>query len=207
MTGMFRYMADAALYTECQTETAFPVAPENDYLTLERACLVHRQTPGEPLYVTLAGHLGQRPPMEGDGLETVLVVDRFETIGNRSACPARQALAELENTYWKLTELYGNTIQFTSSGQGEPHLMLRPPERQMSGFTGCNGFFGLYRADGRRLSFEDTGATMMACPLNPDLEKTFFKALQTTEHFKIFGEMLEFYHGRDVVARFEAVYF
>jgi len=207
LTGMFRYMADAALFTECLTETPFPVAPENDYLALERAYLVHRQTPGEPLHVALAGHLGQRPPMEGDGMETVLVVDRFETIGTRPACPARPALAGLENTYWKLTELYGNTIQFTSSGQGEPHLMLRPPERQMSGFTGCNGFFGLYRTDGRHLSFEDTGATMMACPLNPDLEKTFFKALKTTEHFKIFGEMLEFCHGRDVVARFEAVYF
>ena len=39
MTGMFRYMADAALFTECLTEASFPVAQENDYLALERAYL------------------------------------------------------------------------------------------------------------------------------------------------------------------------
>ena len=125
----------------------------------------------------------------------------------RAICPPHHALADLENTYWKLTELYGTTIQFTGNGQGEPHLMLRPPERQMNGFSGCNGFFGLYRTDGKRLSFEDTAATMMACPINYDLEKTFYKALKTTEHYKIFGDMLELYRGRNVVARFEAVYF
>lgn len=207
MTGLFRYMADAALFTECLTEVSFPVAQENDYLALEGAYLEHRQTPGEPLFTTLTGHLGQRMKMDGEGMTSVMVVDRFDAIQPGATCPVRHALAELENTYWKLTELYGQTIQFTAAGQGEPHLKLRPPERQMSGFSGCNGFFGLYRKDGHRLSFEDTGATMMACPLNPDLEKTFFKALKTTEHFKIFGEMLEFYHGRNVVARFEAVFF
>jgi copper homeostasis protein (lipoprotein) len=69
MTGMFRYMADAALFTECLTEASFPVAQENDYLALERAYLAHRQTAGEPLFTTLTGHLGQRPKMEGDGVE------------------------------------------------------------------------------------------------------------------------------------------
>ena len=207
MTGMFRYMADAPLFTDCMTDMVFPVAQENDYLALERAYLENQKTPGEPLFVRLAAHLGRRAAMEGDGMETVLVVDRFQAIGTRSACPPRQPLADLENTYWKLTELYGGTIRFTYSGRGEPHLMLRPPERQMSGYSGCNGFFGLYRRDGERLSFENTGATMMACPGNPDLEKTFFKALKATEHFKIFGEMLELYQGREVVARFEAVYF
>lgn len=207
LTGMFRYMADAALFTDCLTGTSFPVAQENDYLALERAYLEKRQESGEPLHVTLAGHLGERPAMEGDGLETVLVVDRFDAIGDRSACPARQTLADLENTYWKLTELYGQTIRFTSAGRGEPHLMLRPPERQLMGFSGCNGFFGLYLKEADRLSFSDLGATMMACPGNPDLETTYYRALKATEHFKIFGELLELYHGREVVARFEAVYF
>jgi uncharacterized lipoprotein YbaY/heat shock protein HslJ len=207
LTGMFQYMADAARFTECRTDLSFAVAQENDYLALERAYLEKRQTPGEPLFITLTGHMGQRPPMEGDGMETILVVDRFETIQPGAACPPRPALAMLENTYWKLTELYGHTITFVGNGQGEPHLILRPPERQLSGFSGCNGFFGLYRADSRRLFFEKTGATMRACPNNPDLEQTFFKALKATEQFKIFGEMLEFYRGREVVARFEAVYF
>jgi copper homeostasis protein (lipoprotein) len=207
MTGMFRYMADAALFTECLTEASFPVAQEKDYLALERAYLEHRQTAGEPLLATLTGHLGQRPKMEGQGMESVIVVDRFDTIQRHATCPMRNALARLQNTYWKLTELYGKTIQFAAAGQGEPHLMLRPSEHQMSGFSGCNGFFGLYRKEADHLSFSDLGATMMACPGNPDLEATYYKALKATEHFKIFGELLELYHGREVVARFEAVYF
>lgn len=207
MTGLFRYMADAAQFTECLTGTSFPVAQENDYLAVERAYLETRRKAGEPLFITLQGHLGQRPKMEGDGMETVVVVDRFGSIRPGGSCPEYTALAELYNTYWKLTELYGRTIAFTGNGRGEPHLILRSSERQLTGFSGCNGFFGLYRQEGRRLSFEDTGATMMACPDHPDLEKTFFKAIAATEHFKIFGEMLEFYQGSEVVARFEAVYF
>jgi uncharacterized lipoprotein YbaY/heat shock protein HslJ len=207
MTGMFRYMADAALFTECLTEASFPVAQENDYLALERAYLGHRQTAGEPLFTTLTGHVGQRPKMEGEGMEPVIIVERFDTIQRHATCPTRNALARLQNTYWKLTELYGKTIQFAASGQGEPHLMLRPSEHQLSGFSGCNGFFGSYRVDGNQLSFANMGATMRACPLEPNIEKIFFSALKATGHFKIFGEMLELYDGRNAVARFEAVYF
>ncbi len=203
LAGLFRYMADAARFTECFTGTSFPVAQEKDYLALERAYLAARN-PGAPLYVTLAGHLAERPPMEGEGLETVLVVDRFDTISDRSRCPDRLARTPLTNTTWKLTELYGHTIHFVSSGQGEPQLLLRPPERQLMGFSGCNGFFGLYRKAADRLSFEDMGATMMACPDDADLERTYFKALKATDRYKIFGQMLELYHGREVVARFEA---
>ena len=140
LSGLFRYMADAALFTECFTGTSFPVAQEKDYLALERAYLAARREPGAPLYVTLAGHLADRPPMEGEGLKTVLVVDRFDTISARSRCLDRLARTHLTNTTWKLTELFGHTIQFVSSGQGEPHLILRPPERQLMGFSGCNVF-------------------------------------------------------------------
>ena len=45
---------------------------------------------------------------------------------------------------------------------------------------------------------------MMACPNDADLERTYFKALKATDHYKIFGQLLELYHGREVVARFEA---
>ena len=37
MTGEFRYMADAALFTECHTQRTYPVAMESDYLALEKA--------------------------------------------------------------------------------------------------------------------------------------------------------------------------
>jgi len=204
LTGLFRYMADAALFTECFTGTSFAVAQENDYRALEHAYLAARPEPGGPLLVSLKGHLDERPSMEGGRPQTVLVVDRFATISDRSRCLDRLARTNLTSTTWRLTELYGKTIRFISKGQGEPHLILRPPERQLTGFSGCNGFFGLYRKAGSGLSFSDLGATMMACPNNTELEHTYFKALKATDHYRIFGQMLELYHGREVVARFEA---
>jgi heat shock protein HslJ len=206
LAGLFRYMADAALFTECFTGTSFPVAQEGDYLALERAYLAARGQPGGPMYVTLTGHVGERPPMEGNRPETMLVVDRFETISHRTDCLDRLTQTNLTNTTWKLTELYGQTIHFISGGKGEPHLIMRPPEDQLIGFSGCNGFFGLYRKEGDRLTFSDLGATMMACPNNADLERTYFKAIKATERYKIFGQQLELYHGGEVVARFEAAH-
>ncbi|HSG82036.1 MAG TPA: hypothetical protein VLC48_07295, partial [Gemmatimonadota bacterium] len=47
MQGMFSYMADAALFTDCLLDLRFPVAQEADYLALERAYLGVEHEPGE----------------------------------------------------------------------------------------------------------------------------------------------------------------
>lgn len=93
-TGLFRYMADAPLFTDCATGETFPVAMEQDYLALERAYLENRREPGGPLRVTLEGHYAARPAMEGDGLVTVLVVDRFFTVHPATDCPLPSRPAE-----------------------------------------------------------------------------------------------------------------
>lgn len=204
MTGLFRYLADAARFTDCTTGEAFPVAMEKDYPALERAYLESRPAPGGPLMATLEGHFEQRPPMEGEGRATVLIVDRFEAVHPGRECPPPPAAAPLEDTTWKLTGLFGRPVSYTVEGKGVPHLSLRTPERQMSGFSGCNGFFGLYRVDGERLSFEDMAATMQACPNNFDLEKSFYKALQATRRFAIRGNVLLLYDQQEEVARFAA---
>ena len=92
--GLFRYMADAPLFTDCATGETFPVAMEQDYLALERAYLQNRREPGGPLRVTLEGHYAVRPPMEGEGLVTVLVVDRFYTVHPETDCPRPSQPAE-----------------------------------------------------------------------------------------------------------------
>lgn len=205
MTGLFRYMADAALFTDCATGEAFPVAMEKDYLAIERAYLASAREPGAPLRVDLVGHFAQRPPMEGEGRETVLVVTRFKAIYPDGDCPPPPAVAALENTHWRLTALYGKPIRFTAEGRGAPHLLLRTPERQMSGFSGCNGFFGLYRLEGDRLWFEDMAATMQACPNNHDLQTTFYEALKATRRFQMMDAVLILYDEQNEVARFTAV--
>jgi len=94
MRGMFRYMADAGLFTECVTGQRWPVAQEADNAALEREYLKVRRDPGGPVLVSVEGRVAMRPTMEGGGLQPTLVPERFvgafpdETCGPRPA-PAR----------------------------------------------------------------------------------------------------------------------
>lgn len=53
--GMYLYMADAAVFTECRTGLRFRVAPKGDAAALESAYLKARKQPGEPVLVTFEG--------------------------------------------------------------------------------------------------------------------------------------------------------
>jgi len=79
LKGHFTYMADAAVFESCLTGRRLPVAMEAGYLSAERAYLESRTEPGAPLLVTLVGHIARRPPMEGDDLVEMLVIDRFDS--------------------------------------------------------------------------------------------------------------------------------
>lgn len=89
MRGMYRYMADAALFTECRTGRRFAVAFEADSISLERAYLDARQSPGEEQLVSVEGRLAYRPAMEGDASVLSLVVDRFVGIWPGETCEQR----------------------------------------------------------------------------------------------------------------------
>jgi copper homeostasis protein (lipoprotein) len=87
MRGTYVYFADSAGFTECTTGRRFPVAGPAA-LELERAYLAARGAPGEPLLVTLDGHLGSAPAMEGDGMEEAVIVERFDRAWPGERCPA-----------------------------------------------------------------------------------------------------------------------
>ncbi len=78
MRGRFVYMADAAVFEDCASGRRSPVAMEADYLAAERAYLEARSEPGAPVLVTFEGRLETRPPMEGDGVVKMIVIDRFD---------------------------------------------------------------------------------------------------------------------------------
>jgi len=79
LKGLFTYMADAAVFESCASGRRLPVAMEDDYLSAERAYLESTTEPGAPLLVTLVGHIARRPPMEGNDLVEMLVIDRFDS--------------------------------------------------------------------------------------------------------------------------------
>src|SRR5215510_1363929 len=89
---------------------------------------------------------------------------------------AQPSTASLENTYWKLTELGGKPIAVARPAQ-EPHFILNPDTRRVSGAGGCNRFIGGYQLDGDRLTFGQTAGTMMACRDEMETEREFFTAL------------------------------
>ena len=77
MTGMFRYMADAARFRECRSGIEWPVATSDEYRTLEHAYTERRTAPGAELLVAIVGRIEERPRMEGGGREPTLVVERL----------------------------------------------------------------------------------------------------------------------------------
>lgn len=83
--GEFRYLADAATFTDCASGLRWPVAMAGDYLALERMYLQQRSAPGAPLVVAFDGRLEVRAAMEGPPREHV-VVDRRGVAEPAASC-------------------------------------------------------------------------------------------------------------------------
>ncbi len=86
MQGLYSYYADAALFRDCESGYVYPVTFEGDHATLERAYLAARRSAGAEVLATIEGKLVQRPRMEGEGLETVLLVAAFVAIHPDQSC-------------------------------------------------------------------------------------------------------------------------
>jgi heat shock protein HslJ len=112
----------------------------------------------------------------------------------------------LEGTRWTLVELGELRVEPSESGR-DPHLVLDPRERRLSGSGGCNRLLGSYDVDGDRLTFGPVATTMMACPeALMRRERAFLQALEATTAWRIDGETLELLAGDEVVARLSDQY-
>jgi copper homeostasis protein (lipoprotein) len=204
MRGMYRYFADAGLFTECLTRRRWPVAQEKDNAALESAYVKARLTPGEELLINLEGQIAMRPKMEGKGAQPSVVVERFIGVSPVETCGARFSSAALENTYWKLIRL-GDKLVTVPAKQREPHFVLDSKTKRIAGFGGCNRFTGTYQQSGDRLTFGKMAMTFMACAEGMEIERDFLAAFEQVRSWKIFGEHLELLDdNRGFLARFEA---
>jgi len=123
-----------------------------------------------------------------------------ELMLRRGTAPGGGTL-DLENTYWKLTDLGGAPVSGT---QTEPHLVLDPTTRRVTGSAGCNQLSGGYQLVGDRLRLSQTVSTMMACMKGMETEKAFLKALGQVSGWRISGQQLELLDSSGkVLARFE----
>jgi heat shock protein HslJ len=220
LEGMIAYLADAPLFRDCSTGRVFPVAMAGPYVEVERAYFDSGIKSGSELKVAVHGRYLERPEMEGNSNEIMLVIDSFDGLPDSNDCmpmsnpgtnpetkPAANplAVAELKNTFWKLVELNGDAVP-VRAGEQEVHLVLSGEETRVNGFAGCNRFFGQYELDGAKLSFSALGSTMMACPEGMDTELAFLRALGENDRMELDGLSLLLYSTDRLVARLEAVY-
>ena len=204
LEGMFRYLADAALFRDCRTGKSFPVAMEGAYIELERAYLNSGIEAGSEIMARLRGRYLERPAMEGNRNEIQLIVDIFQNLDLEKSC-APATHAQLLDTYWKLVEL-GNESIATPEGMREAHVILASDGSRAHGHAGCNNFFGNFEARGDTLTFSALGSTMMACPEGMDTEQAFLDVLGKTNRHQISGQFLTLFADDRLLARLEAVH-
>jgi len=125
MRGMYRFLADAALLTECRTGRRWPVLIEGGHQALESAYLAHRsQGGGEWVLAAIAGSFVQREPQPGRRLQEFIRVESFERLWPGETCAVdAPAKAALLNTLWRLVEIDGQPVT-VAPGQREPRLQL-----------------------------------------------------------------------------------
>jgi copper homeostasis protein (lipoprotein) len=204
MRGMYRYMADAALFEECLSGRRFQVAQEADNIALERAYLEARREPGEPLLVSLQGRIAERHAMEGDAMVLTVVPERFLGVWPGETCGARRSVSPLENIYLKLTRLGDHGVP-VFEGQREAHIVLHSEEQRVAGTGGCNRFSGTYEIEGSLISFGVMAITKMACLESKDVDLALMAALEKVASFRKTAHHLELLDEEgSTVARFEA---
>lgn len=204
LEGMFRYFADAPQFRDCGTGKVFPVAMAGPYIELERAYLNSGIEAGTELKVALHGRFLERPSMDENRNEVMLIVDSFDSVIDSGEC--RPTIdADLKNTYWKLVEIGGNPF-IPLEGAKDTHVVLDTADSRVHGFAGCNNFFGQYESNDANLTFSSLGATMMACPDGMEAEQAFLQALGETDRAVVSGMFLQLYSSDRLVARLEAVY-
>jgi len=197
MRGMYSYMADAALFTECESGLTYPVAAEEDAVVLERAYLALQTGAGEPLLVLLQGYVAPRPGMDG-GTVDALVVSAFETVFMGQACDGEATGQALEGPEWTGLDVLG-----TRPSEDDPPTVTLDPAEGLVAWSGCSEFKGSYSLRGAELRFG--GMTVPSSPCTGLLgrqEQALMEALQATGSYEIRGDTLKLIGETGVVARF-----
>lgn len=191
LLGMMTYLADAAMFEECLTGRAYPIAGEGDYVALERGYLDARAEPGAPLLVHVEGGLVLRPAMEGQD-RTHLVVDRFIKTVPGETCAGDAPTASLTNTYWRIDSLMDEPVSAVDNRR-EPYLTLLDSDApRFRATVGCNQLIGRYESDSELLTFSAAASTMMACPPPLDMmERQLGEVLAMTRRFRLETDRLE----------------
>lgn len=100
-------------------------------------------------------------------------------------------------TFWKLESLEGKDFSNFKNNDTEVGFTLFADNNKVSGYAGCNHFFGTYKFEpGNRISFSSMGATKMACPNIAFNENEFLKIFGMADNYRITDDQLELNVGK-----------
>jgi len=211
MEGMYKYMADAALFKECMTGKYYPVAFEADNLALEEAYSKEVNASGEFLKVELKGKIVKRPKMDGEGDEDTLLVEQFIGIEGKQNCEEQHDNVPIANNYWKVLTVYGKKVKVLENAR-EAHILLKQGLNgvgELKIVTGCNVLKGSYKIEDQniKITVKPLEGSEKVCA-DTEMEKNFLESLKNAIYWKIKGEELTLLDERDnILVTFKAVFF
>ena len=111
-------------------------------------------------------------------------------------------LEQLHQHQWQLVELLGSD-EVRGKGGKPVSLRFDSAKQQISGFSGCNRYFGAYTADQTKLSLAHLAMTKMFCQQGMALEAKFAKAVTQVASYQVVDQTLTFIDQQgSTVARF-----
>lgn len=103
----------------------------------------------------------------------------------------------IENVYWDLTLLNGDTVKNEGQGQNTIHFILNSKDSSITGYSGCNRFFGKYTIEeGNQIRFSKMASTKRACFNNTINEQTLLSVFNDANNFTITGNILRLNVGK-----------
>lgn len=100
-------------------------------------------------------------------------------------------------TFWKLEKLDGKDYSDFMNDGKEIGFTLEKENNRISGFAGCNSFFGTYDLEpGNRIHFSAIGSTRMACPDSRFKENEFLEIFTMADNYTINENTLSINVGR-----------
>ncbi len=133
-----------------------------------------------------------------------LVVAAIIIFGMNQACnTTRNSVKDqpgLTQTAWQLIEIEGADFENLAK------VWLKfenNDEKKVSGYAGCNRFFGAYEVSDYNLKFGKLASTKMYCP-QMELESFFLKKLENIDQFEIIGSKLRLFAETEEIMIFQS---